>query len=204
MDQKEQKESIIKLGQLVKETGKLYSESLSNFEITSENISKILTLETDGDAIQWKLDDHFSQEKNIPYLALDRAKLVGKIDDILDRVAYAGRILKNFAKYVDPEFGEKIKSIATICQEITSKFADAVEVIYSSFDQALALSKEIELMRDKAVEYSFEFEADLIGAKDIDWRQYEASRHILVESMKVIRTTKDASEILEIMALKYD
>lgn len=204
MDQKEQKESIIKLAKIVKESGELYAECLLAQEKSIENIQKILALETEGDVIQRELDDHFSHQKNIPYLALDRARLVRRLDDILDQIAHAAQTLKIFASHTKPDFTDKIQPLAKLCQDITSELAKAVETIYSSFDEAQIIARSIENLRDTAMEACFQLESEIFVSQDTDWKQYEASKRILSETYVLILNTKNASEVLEVMALKYD
>ncbi|MFV2014946.1 MAG: hypothetical protein ACC656_05940 [Candidatus Heimdallarchaeota archaeon] len=82
MDRKEQKEKIIGLAKRIATASDLYAECLKNPEDFSAKVQEILAIETEGDEIQHQLDDHFANEKNIPYLALDRANLVRRLDDV--------------------------------------------------------------------------------------------------------------------------
>ncbi|MHA2098425.1 MAG: DUF47 family protein [Candidatus Kariarchaeaceae archaeon] len=205
MDKKEQKEKIIGLGKLVAQASKLYADCLQSPDDFSTKIQQILTLETEGDTLQSQLDDHFANEKNIPYLALDRANLVRRLDDVLDTLAVSARTLEAFKSGMSDKFQADVKPIADCCVSMGSSLSLGVETIYSSFTETLSVTKQIEESRDAATSKAFELETQLF--KDADpasgWKEYEASTRIVKQTMKIIIRTKEASELLQIMSLKF-
>lgn len=206
MNKKEQKEKIIELAGLIRDTGKLYSECLLDPKNVEKKIGKISEKETLGDALQNELSDHFSQEKNIPYLAIDRVKLIGKMDDILDQILLSIKIFKIYGSELSDDFPSEIEPLAKNCETITTSLSLAVEEIYTNFENTRLKIKEIEEQRDKASDTSFKLERKAFELADPSkgWKVFESTQRILGITMKIIARTKAASEILEIMVLKYD
>lgn len=206
MDQKEQKEKFIELSKLIGETGKLYAECICNPAASRENVAKILELETIGDNIQAQLDNHFRTQKNIPYLALDRAKLVRKLDGTLDQIKVAGMTYSTFAPGLPQDFSQKCESIAKLTEKITGLLADAVKTIYTSFADALDYISEIENLRDEAMGISFDLVSGFFEEADetSGWKEFEAITRIIKRTMACISMAKEASEVLELMAYKYE
>lgn len=206
MDKKEQKEKIIGLAKLIAEASDLYAQCLINPEDFTAKIQKILVLETEGDKIQHQLDDHFANEKNIPYLALDRANLVRRLDDVLDQLAIAGRTFEALHSGISSKFYEHITPIAEHCSSLGNCLAEAVEAIYTSFAKALEVSKRIEEVRDQASSTAFELETQIFNDADPQngWKEYVAATRVIRQTMKIIGYIKEASELLQIMSFKYD
>lgn len=206
MKREDQKQHFLDLIDLVERTGELLSESLRNKDKIDENIRKITKYETDGDVIQHELDDHFRNQRNIPYLALDRAKLLRRIDDILDDEATAARTLEVFSSSLPGNFSEMIAPLAEHVLQISKDIKDAVHAIYTSFEECLRLVEKIEQSRDNAMAISFDLEKYYFENlhEPSNWKEFESSTRIIRKSMKVISSIKAASEILELMAIKYD
>ncbi|MHA2171186.1 MAG: DUF47 family protein [Candidatus Kariarchaeaceae archaeon] len=203
MDQKEQKSKFIELANLIREAGKLYGDCILNPSVAEDNKRKILELETQGDSIQDQLDDHFRNQKNIPYLALDRAKLVRKLDDTLDDIKLAGLTFTTFVHSLPKDFSTKCDRFAKILIEVTSCLAQGVEIIYTSFKDALDIVTEIETLRDEAMDISFNLENEYFESID-EWKEFNAISRIIKRSMACIVEAKESSEVLELMAYKYD
>lgn len=205
MDQKEQKEKIIGLARLIVKASEIYGECLLNSDNLTPKMKEILAIETEGDLLQRDLDDHFAAEKNIPYLALDRANLVRRLDDVLDQFAIAARTLAAFSSGLPKTFEENIKPISDSCISTGKCLAEGVEIIFESFSDALTVTKRIEENRDEASEKAFELDTKLYNEADPSsgWKPYEASHRVLDRTMKIIGHMKEASELLQIMSLKY-
>jgi len=206
MDRKEQKEKIIGLAKRIAIASDLYAQCLKNPEDFSAKVQEILAIETEGDEIQHQLDDHFANEKNIPYLALDRANLVRRLDDVLDQLAIAARTLEALHSGLSPKFYVSVTPLADYCSSLGHCLAEGVEVIYSSFNEAMSVSKRIEEVRDQATSNAFQLETQFFNDADPQhgWKEYEAATRVIKQTMKIIGHTKEASEILQIMSLKYD
>lgn len=205
MDQKEQKEKIIGLARLIVNASEIYGECLLNSDNVAPKMNEILAIETEGDVLQKALDDHYANEKNIPYLALDRANLVRRLDDVLDQLAIAARTLGAFSSGLPKTFHENIKPIAEACKSMSKCLAEGVEVIFESFSEAMIVTKRIEDNRDEASAKGFELETKLYNESDpsTGWKAYEASHRVIDRTMKIIGHMKEASELLQIMSLKY-
>lgn len=206
MDQKQQKEKFIELSNLIRETGKLYADCLKNPSQAKENSKQIRELETLGDKIQSQLDNQFRSQKNIPYLALDRAKLARKLDETLDQIRIAGMTFATFAQGLPQDFSQKCEKLAEVTEKITDLIAKAVEVIYTSFENALDLIIKIEDLRDEGMESAFSLENEYFDAADASsgWKEYTAISRVIKRTIACIGTAKEASEVLELMAYKYD
>ena len=205
MDKKEQKEKIIGLARLIVKASEIYGECLLNSDNLAPRMKEILEIETQGDVLQKQLDDSFAEEKNIPYLALDRANLVRRLDDVLDQLALAARTLSAFSSGLPKLFHENISPIAGACKSMGKCLAEGVELIYESFSEAMQVTKRIEDNRDEASAKGFELETKLYNESDpsTGWKAYEASHRVIDRTMKVIGNMKEASELLQIMSLKY-
>ena len=103
-------------------------------------------------------------------------------------------------------FYSDIKPLAEYCESMGSCLAEAVETIYTSFQEALSVSKRIEEVRDQATSRAFQLETQLYNDADPEkgWKEYEASTRVVKQTMKIIVQIKVASELLQIMSLKYD
>ena len=203
MDRHEQKSKFIELANLIREAGKLYADCLLNPANSEENKNKIIEMENAGDTIRDALDDHFRNEKNIPYLALDRAKLVNKLDDTLDDIKLAGLTFTTFVHSLPKDFSAKSNRLANIIVEITGCLAEAVEVIYTSFKDALTIVVKIEKLRDEAINISFNLENEYFESID-NWKEFNSLSRIIKRTMACIAEAKDTSEVLTLMAYKYD
>ncbi|MDH5401940.1 MAG: DUF47 family protein [Candidatus Heimdallarchaeota archaeon] len=204
MNREEQKQKFIEISNLVREVGILYGNSLKDPSKTFENLPAILEKEDLADSIQDELDDHFRTQRNIPYLALDRAKLVRRLDDTLDELALAGRTLNAFSSNIPDNFGEKATSLADLVISITSLLAEAVETIYTSFSDALVICEKIENSKDKVVEVSFELEKDMMNNENSDWKQFISASRIISRTVSSVSVLKAASEVLVLMSYKYE
>ncbi|MHA2403248.1 MAG: hypothetical protein ACXADH_09690, partial [Candidatus Kariarchaeaceae archaeon] len=78
-----------------------------------------------------------------------------------------------------------------------------VEIIYTSFKDALDIVTEIETLRDEAMDISFNLENEYFESID-DWKEFNAISRIIKRSMTCIVEAKESSEVLELMAYKYD
>lgn len=204
MKRKELKEKFIEIANLVRITGDYYSKSLTDFKAIDSNLNKIIDLETQGDRIQEQINLHYKDEKSIPFLAIDRVRLLQRIDDTLDAILLACKTLKTFGAGLPNDFQDKIKELSELLSKITNSFAQGVTIIYESFKDALEETQKIEELRDNAMNLAFNIEGNYFLENSTKWKEFFAVREILKKTMTVISSTKKASEILEIMALKYD
>ncbi|MHA2249832.1 MAG: DUF47 family protein [Candidatus Kariarchaeaceae archaeon] len=206
MDQKEQKEKFIELSKLIREAGKLYADCIYDPSVSEENTNKILELESKGDKIQAELDDHFRTQKNIPYLALDRAKLVRKLDSTLDQIKLAGMTFNTFGPSLPRELIKECESLAKLTMDVTDLLASAVEIIYTSFKEALDLTRQIEELRDQVMVSAFSLENQFFDTADAStgWKEYTAISRIIKRTLVCVVASKEASEVLDLMAYKYD
>lgn len=206
MKNKEVKENFIKIANLIKEAGELYSICFFKSEETmEENIRKIIELETQGDEIQTILDNHYKNEKNIPFLAIDRVKLLQTLDKTLDDASLAARTLSAFYSELPEEFEKSVSKLAENVKIITQKLAIAVETIYDDFKAAHELTKEIEDLRDASLEESFRIENKFFISADVTngWKGFTSVSTITKKTMAVIKSVRNAAEIITIMSIKY-
>ena len=201
MDKKTQKKKFIELANIIRECGRIYSNLLSN--VKEEDIQRIIDLEEEGDKLRDALDEDFRTQKNIPYLALDRAKLLRRLDDVLDMFLIGSKNIGAFEGGLPVKFDEEIVDISKNIENCSISLAEAIEIIYSDFSKCLQLCSIIEELRDASMKMIFDLEYKFYNELD-DWKEFVAVSKILEKSMDCIVIMKEASEVLELMSYKYD
>ena len=201
MDKKTQKKNFIELANIIRECGRIYSKLLNN--VKEEDIQRIIDLEEEGDKIRDALDEDFRTQKNIPYLALDRAKLLRRLDDVLDMFLIGSKNIGAFEGGLPVKFDEEIVDISKNIENCSTSLAEAIEIIYSDFSKCLQLCSKIEELRDASMKMIFDLEYKFYNELD-DWKEFVAVSKILEKSMDCIVIMKEASEVLELMSYKYD
>ncbi|MCH8908211.1 MAG: DUF47 family protein [Candidatus Heimdallarchaeota archaeon] len=205
MNKKEQKEKFIELANLIKECSQTFSEAL----VASDHkqlVDKIFKLEARGDEIQIELDSHYAQEKNIPYLALDRARLLRRIDDTLDEFVLASRNLNIFSSSLPKDFSTKTAGISENVAILGSYLSKAIEVIFADFQDCLVLVEKIEDLRDKIFDAVFTIEGEYFKTIDTSsgWKPFFSLTEILKRTVACVVAMKNTSEVLTLMVYKYD
>ena len=201
MDKKTQKKNFIELANIIRECGRIYSKLLSN--VKEEDIQRIIDLEEKGDKIRDDLDEDFRTQKNIPYLALDRAKLLRRLDDVLDMFLIGSKNIGAFEGGLPLRFDEEIVDISKNIEDCATSLAEAIEIIYSDFSKCLQLCSKIEELRDTSMKMIFNLEYRFYNELD-NWKEFVAVSKILEKSMDCVVIMKEASEVLELMSYKYD
>ena len=201
MDKKTQKKNFIELANIIRECGIIYSKLLSN--VKEEDIQRIIDLEEKGDKIRDDLDEDFRTQKNIPYLALDRAKLLRRLDDVLDMFLIGSKNIGAFEGGLPVKFDEEIVDISKNIENCATSLAEAIEIIYSDFSKCLQLCSKIEELRDASMKMIFNLEYKFYNELD-NWKEFVAASKILEKSMDCVVIMKEASEVLELMSYKYD
>ena len=201
MDKKTQKKNFIELANIIRECGRIYSKLMSN--VKEEDIQRIIDLEEKGDKIRDDLDEDFRTQKNIPYLALDRAKLLRRLDDVLDTFLIGSKNIGAFEGGLPLRFDEEIVDISKNIEDCATSLAEAIEIIYSDFSKCLQLCSKIEELRDGSMKMIFDLEYKFYNELD-NWKEFVAVSKILEKSMDCVVIMKEASEVLELMSYKYD
>ncbi len=204
MNREDKKEKLLELSSLIKRTGELYANILSSDKI-DDKIEEILELETKGDEIQDILDKDFATQKNIPYLAIDRAKLLRRMDNILDNFRIASLTYKLYHKYLPDDFDGKISVISEKITVMSDKLSVAIDLIYTDFSKSLEVVDQIEKIRDETQDITFDIEGAYFNSLDgtTGWKSFQAVSQIIKKTTNCIRSIKSASEILTLMAYKY-
>ena len=204
LTKKEQKQLFIEIADNIKESGEYYAKMLL-LENTDEMYKKIINMEDEGDEFQARLDAHFSTQKNAPYLTLERAKLLRRMDDVLDNFAIAARTLSVFAEGLPQDFVQNAGEISRLVCEVTEDFSKGMNNLYTNFHESLRNSSRIEQSRDRLVEEIFRLETLYFkNLKGNDaWRQFTAIERVMKRTIAVIQKIRDAGEIIEIMVYKY-
>ncbi|MCY3411322.1 MAG: DUF47 family protein [Candidatus Heimdallarchaeota archaeon] len=205
MDRERQKSKFLELAGIIEKTGSIYGKMLLSGS-PKDKLEEILDLESRGDEIQEELDKDFAQQKNIPYLAIDRAKLLRKMDNILDEFRTATLVYRTYQEFLPNGFTEAIITLSNLITEMSTKLSKAIELIYTSFADSLVIVDEIETLRDKALDDAFGITSSYF--KELDessgWKSYEATSNVVKKSVSCLAAIKDASEVLTLMAYKYD
>ncbi len=202
MNKKEEKQKFMELANIVSEAGKLISEVMLSSSPDSTKLDKILALESKGDELKDMLNIHFAKEQNTPYLALDRAKLLRRIDDCLDEFARSARTVREFSEFLPATLMEDGKELLSLIQQASTDLSEAIHVIFNSFKDALELVKQIENARDRALDLG----SDLISKKfkEVeDWKTFEATERIVKRIHAIMAILRDTAEVLQLMAYKY-
>ena len=204
MDNKEQKEHFLKIGELVDKAGAEFSQYLQN-PSDSSKLATIEQLETEGDSAQDKLNAYFTTQRNIPYLSLDRAGLLRKLDEILDQILLSAKTLDAFGSALPPSFTDEVGQLALHLDHMTGTLNKAITALYEDFAAATELTNEIEADRDKSTKILFELEKMAFNSDDEvqGWKGFTAVSRIARRIASVINATKSASEVIEIMSMKY-
>ncbi len=202
MNKKEEKEKFFELADLISEGGKLISEIIFSPEINMEKIMLVLDLEEKGDRVRDELNRHFATQQSVPYLALDRAKLLRRIDDILDEFARTARTVKEYNESLPRNFTADIKFVSDAIKTSSQNLGEAIKIVYTSFDDAWKLVRGIEELRDNVVEKGMEVEAGYFKTSN-DWKEFEALSRMHKRAQVIMALIKAAGEILELMSIKY-
>ncbi len=204
LTRKEQKELFIELGQVVQEAGECYAKML-RVELIEEMYNRLNELESKGDELQAKLDAHYSTQKNAPYLTLERAKLLRRIDDTLDNFAIAARTMHVFAGAVPSDFVERATPVSKLLKLVAEYVNDAIVNLFTNFSQALKLTGKIEDNRDKIVDLTFELETDYFKSLNGEnaWKQFTAVERIMKRTAATVQRMRDTAEIIELMVYKF-
>ncbi len=204
MKRSEKKEYFIKLAKLIEKSGICFSNALQNTNVT-ENLEEIYSLESQGDQIQTILDKDFASQKNIPYLAIDRAKLLRRMDSVLDEFKSSVKEFEIYRVGLPKEFYLDIKILGENIISMSKMFADGIEIMYSDFALALRKVSEIEELHDEMRDNIFQVKKKYYNKlKETDnWSTYIAISSSIERILSVIRLIKAASEIIGLMAYKY-
>ncbi len=202
MNKKEEKEHFFKLADLLEEAGEAVADIIFQPSPAEEKIKRALEIEEQGDQIRDRLNEHFAKQQSVPYLALDRAKLLRRIDDILDEYARTARTVKEYGKFLPQDFAERGKFISDAIKSTSKDLRNAIKEIYTSFDNAMALVNKIEENRDIIVEKGMQLEADYFEELQ-GWKEFTAIENMHKRAQAIIAKIKTAGEILSLMAIKY-
>lgn len=202
MNKKEEKEQFFKLAEHLEEVGKILKDLIFQISPPSEKIEAVLKIEQEGDVIRDLLNEHFAKQQSVPYLALDRAKLLRRIDDIFDECARTARTIKEYGPFLPTDFHQKAEFIAEGIAKTSHDLAKAIMEIYTSFDNAVSLIQGIENLRDEIVERGMQLEAEYFQSSE-NWKQFYAIERMHKRSQAIIAKIKTAGEILSLMAIKY-
>ncbi|RMG36025.1 MAG: DUF47 family protein [Methanobacteriota archaeon] len=202
MNKKEEKEQFFKLADLLQTAGQIIGEIIFQPEPVQEKIDRVLEVEEEGDKIRDRLNEHFAKQQSVPYLALDRAKLLRRIDDVLDEYARTARTVKEYGKFLPTDFAERGAFISETIRSTSESLSQAIKEVYSSFDNAIDLVEKIENSRDEVMEKGMQLEAEYFQ-KSQDWKQFAALENMHKRAQSIIAKIKNAGEVLSLMAIKY-
>jgi len=202
MDSAQQKSLFIELAELIRNAGSTYSDFMTE-PASSTYLDRIIELEREGDEIEDELNEHFTTQRNIPYLALDRAKLLSHLDEVLDQLLIATKTLSAFSEGLPKDFTENAKTLADLVAEITRQLRDAVEIVYDNFDKATTICINIEKLRDQASATVFDLESLYFNGEESTWKTYTAVSRVLKRTMAIINSVKVSSEMIQLMSMKY-
>ena len=203
MDREEKKEKFIELAEIIRDTGRLFSESLLTKD-NEEKINQIVELEHNADVIQTELDRDFATQKNMPYLSIDRAKLLRRIDNTLDEFKLASSDILLFSSHFPEDSDNKFSELATNLAEISASLADAIKMIYTNFEETIPILDKIEKLKDIGIGLTFSIEKYYFNlCEEKDWKQFIAISTITKQISSCINYIKGTSEILMLMSYKY-
>ncbi|MHA2504157.1 MAG: DUF47 family protein [Candidatus Kariarchaeaceae archaeon] len=204
MDRKERKETFLKLADLVDQAGEVFSHYLQN-PSDSSRLEEIEKIEQKGDILEDKLNTYYMTQRNIPYLSLDRAKLLRRLDEILDQMFLGAKTLEAFGTSLPESFTSKVTELAGHLDKMTKTLRQAIEAIYENFEEAAKLTKQIEYERDQSTNLLFELEKSSFQSEDgpEGWKGFVAVSRIGRRTVSIINATKAASEVIELMTMKY-
>lgn len=203
MNREEKKEKFKELAEILRDTGRLFSESLL-IKDNEEKINQIVELEQRADNIQIELDRDFATQKNMPYLSIDRAKLLRRIDNTLDEFKLGSSDILLYSSHLPEDSNEKFTELATNLAEISASLADAIKMIYTNFEDTIPILDRIEKLKDIGLGLTFGIEKYYYNKCDEKgWKQFFAVSTITKQISSCINYIKGTSEILMLMSYKY-
>lgn len=203
LSHKEQKEKFYELADILQQIGKDYHQIFTN-ETSLDQINDILKKESEADKIQDILNLHYTTQKNVPYLALDRANLLRRLDDVMDTFAISAKLVEYLKPQLPEGFANEFTNMLEMIDQQSDLTAEAVRRIFDDFSKAKELTEQVEEFKDIIVNEGFTLEKkyfETLGADD--WKQFHATTEILKRTAKIANSMRNVGELLVYMITKY-
>lgn len=178
-------------------------ESINNPSEISKKVKNIYSAETRGDVIEQRLLKSFSLEKHPPMLQLDRIELLNRLDRIANKTEHAGRQIELAGKFYPKKYVPALLHICEKTLETVEAVAKGTKVLFESFSEAYDSIKDVENIRDKTRDLTFELQAQVLQDPESNYQILFAVEKISSRVQQVAERSKEAADLLETMKLKY-
>ena len=168
-----------------------------------ESVKKIYEAETKGDVIRDRLLKSFSIEKHPPMLQLDRISLLNRLDKIANKTEHAGRQVELAGLFYPKKYIPDLMQICDQVLESVGLVADATKILFESFSEAFELVKDVEDIRDKTRDLTFELQTKVLQDQESTYQTLFAVDKISSRVQQVAERAKQAADLIEIMKMKY-
>ena len=168
-----------------------------------ETVKKIYEAETRGDIIRDKLLKSFSTEKHPPMLQLDRINLLNRLDKIANKTEHAGRQVELAGSFYPKKYVPELLRICNFVLESVESVSKGTKVLFESFTEASEQIKDVEDIRDKTRDLTFELQAKVLRDQESTYQTLFAVDKISSRVQQVAERAKQAADLIEIMKMKY-
>lgn len=200
LNYKDQKERFLAIAELIRNAGSIYSTGVLHNDVYI--LEKIKEIEKNGDVIRNELNAHFILQQDIPYLALDRAKLLRKLDDTLDAYLIATNTYVLYHGSLPASFAANIASSVDNLLQINNLVVTGIVTIFDDFKATIEYTNKIEILRDEFIDNGNILEQQYFSSEE-NWKEYTAISKILKANIRCVNAMKVVSEILAQMAYTY-
>lgn len=184
--------SLIKTCEMINEPSKI-----------QEAVNKIYEAETKGDIIRDRLLKSFSTDKHPPMLQLDRISLLNRLDKIANKTEHAGRQVELAGTFYPKKYLPELLVICEKVLESVEAVAKGTKILFESFTEAYESIKDVENIRDKTRDLTFELQAKVLQDNESNYQTLFAVDKISSRVQQVAERAKQAADLIEIMRLKY-
>lgn len=206
MNRKEERQLIMQLADLVAASGSQLSDYLKVTGIDKELITQIHHLEKQGDQIRDKLDNYFKKSKGVPYLALEEAELMAKLDAILDAIVSSGHSIDEFGHQLPKGFVDDNQELYHNVGTISQTLADAIKSNFDNYTDTFVFIDLITEQRDEIKSRGYQLMAKYFQSLDNKngWKQFVAIQKTTYQIFDTLTLMKDATDILKVMNYKHE
>ena len=169
----------------------------------SESARILHDTETRGDIVRNRIKRSFSLDKHPPSIQLDRMKLLNKIETIINKCEHAGYKIETGGKYYPRKFMGELKIIMDEVRLTVVSVSKGVKILFDSFEGAVDEVKEVEDTRDKIRELVFKLQQKALDDPEINHKNLFALDIITTQISSVAEKSKDVTDLIGMMRLKY-
>ncbi len=136
-------------------------------------------------------------------LQLDRINLLNRLDRIANKTEHAGRQVELAGKFYPKKYIPHLMEIGKKVLESVEAVAMGTKILFDSFSEAYEAVKEVENIRDKTRDLTFELQAQVLEDPESTYQTLFAVDKISSRVQQVAERSKQAADLIEIMKMKF-